>query len=163
MSVSGALQQVGRKLQMIGRRIELQRGMSNQFRLIEFTLPPLGLIEWHRDYQDRLLVIHPPLEPGLLELRIERGQGLREHPAQDIGGGSHTVVLEQVNQFAQPAVIAAIGYRTLKGTVDAPADRAAPQAFGVSLRVRRKHTLPANRAHFAADRNNRGNAVGTYR
>ena len=119
----------------------------------------LGLIQGHRDDQDRLPVIQSALKHGVLKIRLECGPGLRQHASQDLGGGAYTVVLEQVNQFAQPTLIAAVGYGPLKWT-DAAAHGAPAQALGIGFRVGRKHTLAANGTHFAADRENARQAIG---
>src|SRR5260221_2465411 len=68
-----------------------------------------------------------------------------------------------MNQFAQAAVVAAIGHRPAKGTIHAAAHRTSPQTLSVALRVGGEHTLPANGTNFAAHWVDGGQTFGTDR
>jgi len=53
-----------------------------------------------------------------------------------------------VDQFAEPAVVAAISDSARERTFDTAADGAAPLTVGLKIGVRRQHNLAANRADF---------------
>jgi hypothetical protein len=65
-----------------------------------------------------------------------------------------------MDQFAQSAFVAAIGDCAIKGTLDAAADGANPEAIGIELSIGRKHALAADGADFAADGMNFRKASG---
>jgi hypothetical protein len=64
-----------------------------------------------------------------------------------------------MNELAQAAVITAIRDRPAKGTVDTATNWTSPQSIVVHLRIRREHSLPANRTDLATDRVDSGQAV----
>ena len=68
------------------------------------------------------------------------GESLRQHASEDTRRGTHAVVLQQVNQFAQSALIAAIGHRPIKGTIDAPAHRTSPETIVIPFAHRTEST-----------------------
>ena len=67
---------------------------------------------------------------------IEPAQCFRQHAAQDHGSRPHLFIFQQVNQFAQPAVVAAIGHRSGKGRLHSSAQTTASFA----QRRHRPHT-----------------------
>jgi hypothetical protein len=64
-------------------------------------------------------------------------------------GGSHVFVFQQVDQLAQPAIVAAVGYRFDKRRLQPSAQTAAGLARADSIRT--EHPFPANRANAARD------------
>ena len=56
---------------------------------------------------------------------LQFGDDLGQHTSQDIGGGANLPVLQQVDQLAQPAFIAAVSQGPDERWFDAPAQPAA--------------------------------------
>jgi hypothetical protein len=87
-------------------------------------------MQWHGNDRDRRL--------GLGPTGIESGRGLRQHAPQRSGCGPHLLVFQQMDQFAQPAIVTAIGHRFGEG-------RLQPSAQSASR-------FPADRANAARNR-----------
>ena len=110
---------VAAQLQTLARGINLECGCGDQFRLIKASLPALGLVERHRDDGDRALV-----EKACLSKEDSKSNDcFRQHSSQHVGCRAHPVELQQVNQFAQAAVVAAVSHCPVKRTIDAAANR----------------------------------------
>ena len=95
------------------------------------------------------------------EVRLQRRQRISEHATKDIRSGMYAVVLQEVNQFAQSAVIAAVSDCSLEGTIEAAAHRAPSQSITVAGRVRRKNLLAADGADTSSHRLDFTETVGT--
>jgi hypothetical protein len=63
----------------------------------------------------------------------------------------------------ESAVIAAVGHRSLKRTLDAATDWANPPPIVIGESECGQHTLAANRAHFAFDRVDLRQTIGAHR
>jgi hypothetical protein len=72
-----------------------------------------------------------------------------------------TPLYQQVNQFAQPTVIAAIGHRPGKRTIHAAANRTSPETIVVAPGIGGKDALPANGTNLSTHRMDAGEAIGT--
>ncbi len=68
-----------------------------------------------------------------------------------MGGGAHAVELQQMNQFAQTALITAIGHRTRERALEATAYGTAAETLGIAFGVHGKHALAADRTGLAAN------------
>src|SRR5258708_3538670 len=103
-----------------------------------------SLEQWHGNQGDRLRS-----ESQLpRERRLQRGDSLSQHASQNVRGGTHAVVFEQVDKFAQSPVITAVGDSAREWALDTAAHGTAPLTVGFEIGVRRQHNLAANRANF---------------
>ena len=82
------------------RRIDFQRGARNQFCLVEAALAKLGAVQTAPGLQPRT---------SAAKLRFERCNRFRQHASKNVRRRTHAAILQQMNQFAQSAFIAAIG------------------------------------------------------
>ncbi len=109
-----------------------QRGPRNRLRLIESALRLLALIERNGNHRDR--------SHG--HSLFHAGNRLRQHAPQNCRRRTNLLKLEQMDQVAQSAVIAAIGNRPLERRINAPAERA-PRVFNFSFSLIRTIRLCA--------------------
>jgi hypothetical protein len=79
-------------------------GSRNHFGLVESAMRLFARMQGHGHYGDR---------PGG-KRRIESGDGVREQTAQYGGGGANLVEFEEMDEIAERAVIASVGYCSLE-------------------------------------------------
>ncbi len=82
----------------------IERRARNYFGLIESTLRLLLPMQGHRNDRDR---------PGR-QLRLERGDYIRQHAPQNRRDGSNLVESQKMYQIAESAVITAISHRPIE-------------------------------------------------
>jgi hypothetical protein len=85
----------------------------------------------------------------LVPTRFQPSDRFRQHAAEHCRGGSHLLVFQQVDQLAQPAIVAAVGYRFDKRRLQPSPQPATSLARADSIRT--EHPFPANRANAARD------------
>ena len=114
--------------------------MGDHFGLVEPALPLLDGIQRHgNNHQARIA-----------KERLQFGDHFRQHPAENIGGRPHLLILEQVDEIAEPALITAIGSGLRKYLLN-PAAKAAERLGSVPGKgVRGNQALPANPADRAS-------------
>ncbi len=120
-------------------RLDFHRGARNQFSLVEAALAKLGAVQGHRDHGHGVR----------RKLRFERCDRLGQHSSKNIGRRAHAAILQQMNQFAQSAFVAAVSGRTRKGRFDAAAQPAPGLACGAGNRIWGKQPLAADGADSA--------------
>ncbi len=111
---AGANQKVSRNAESIRARHGFQGSARDQFGLIKSTLTPFRFEERYRNQEDRFR----------RELGLQLSKSIGKHTAEDIRSRANAVVLQQVNEFAQPFVIAAVSDGALKGAIELAASRA---------------------------------------
>jgi len=116
LGFSPAFQDSGVQNQPAASRLRFHRmlfdgGAGNQLGLVEATLAQLACVQRHRNHHHRC--------PG--PAGIQPARRFRQHAAQDRGGRPHLFIFQQVDEFAQPAVVTAIGHRSGERRLQAPA------------------------------------------
>ena len=77
----------------------LNHGIGDKFRLIKPALPQLGCVQRNRDNQRQMIHV---------EIWRQVGHRFGKHASKDRGRRAHMLVLEQVDQLAQAAIIGSI-------------------------------------------------------
>jgi hypothetical protein len=134
-------------------RVDLQGRAGDQLRLVKAALAAFALVKRHR-YDEHGL---------LLEAGFNGRDRLCQPLSKETSRRAHPVVLQQMDQLSQPAVIAAEGGSPRERAIDAAAHRAQPETGSVRLGITREHALSANRAEFSAERLNLIQAIEANR
>ena len=89
------------------------------------------------------------------EIAFQLVDRLSQHASQNVRRRPHRRILQQINQFPQSAIVAAISRRSHKKRFAAPAQSAERRALILILilrqRMRRENALAANRTHSTPD------------
>src|SRR5580693_4293800 len=96
---ASALQQTKAQLEATGRRLHFQSGPGDQFGLVESSLSEFRGVQRDRHNQ----------KFGVAKERLQIFNCFHQHAAQDIRRRSNLVIFEQMNEFTQTALIAAVG------------------------------------------------------
>jgi hypothetical protein len=125
-------------------------GSRGQFGLIKPALPTLAAVKWNGN-QNHL---------AGRQFGPELRDGLAQQATENIGSGTHSTEFQQVNQFAQAGLVAAVRYGSRKQRFD-PAAQSALRRICAPKCVRREDPLATRKADGTLNGMNRLQAFAT--
>ena len=144
-----ANQHTGAKLEPIRAGQLLERDARDQVRLVEAALGLLARMQRNRD----------DLNGALWQRSLEGGDGVPHHAPEHRRGGTNLLILEQVDQVAQAAVVASVSHCPLERRMQALAESA--ESAGAFGERRREQCFSADAAERSLERTERAQAVFT--
>ena len=111
LGMAPSLQRCAIQYQLLARRLQLQRSPRDQFRLVEAPLAQLARMQRNRNHDNG----------AIPERGLQSSNNLGQHAPQDVRRRPHVLIFQQVDQFAQTAIVAPVGCRFGKWRLQAAA------------------------------------------